>query len=76
MSQRSIECGDQSEEPYSLYIESYPAVQEGFTTYRIYVNMEDATDTFSAVYGDADEPFVYLFRRAHTTALTIAHGVP
>ena len=50
--------GDQSEEPYSLYIESYPAVQEGLTTYRIYVNMEDATDRMSAVYGNGQNPFV------------------
>ena len=50
--------GNQSEEPYSLFIESNPAVQQGLTTYRIYVNMVNATDHMSAVYGDAGTPLV------------------
>ena len=37
---------------YDLTIESFPAVQEGMTTYRFYVNMEDPTDRMSAVYGN------------------------
>ena len=37
---------------YSLYIESFPAVQEGLTTYRFHVNMQDATDRMNAVYGN------------------------
>ena len=37
---------------YDLSIESSPAVQEGLTTYRFYVNMADATDRMSAVYGN------------------------
>jgi hypothetical protein len=37
---------------FPLSVESYPAVQEGKTTYRFYVNMQDATDRMSAVYGN------------------------
>ena len=37
---------------FPLSVESYPAVQEGKTTYRFYVNMQDATDRVSAVYGN------------------------
>ena len=45
---------------YDLSIESSPAVQEGLTTYRFYVNMADATDRMSAVFGDeVDNLFVY-----------------
>ena len=42
---------------YPLSVESYPAVQEGLTTYRFYVNMQDPTDRMSAVYGNNDAPF-------------------
>ena len=42
--------------PYALTVESFPAVQEGLTTYRFYVNMEDATDRMSAVFGNNDWP--------------------
>ena len=37
---------------YGLTVESFPAVQEGLTTYRFYVNMENANDRMSAVYGN------------------------
>ena len=37
---------------YDLTVEPSPAVQEGLTTYRFYVNMADATDRMSAVYGN------------------------
>ena len=37
---------------YDLTVESFPAVQEGLTTYRFHVNMQDATDRMSAVYGN------------------------
>ena len=40
---------------YDLTIDSSPAVQEGLTTYRFYVNMQDATDRMSAVYGNNQE---------------------
>ena len=38
--------------PYYLTVEGFPAVQEGLTTYRFYVNMSDPTDRMSAVYGN------------------------
>jgi len=37
---------------YPLVVESYPAIQEGLTTYRFYVQMQDPTDRMSAVYGN------------------------
>ena len=44
---------------YPLSVESYPAVQEGLTTYRFYVNMSDATDRLTAVYGN-DQAGMYI----------------
>ena len=41
---------------YDLSVEASPAVQEGLTTYRFYVNMEDATDRMSAVFGNDQAP--------------------
>ena len=41
---------------YDLSVEASPAVQEGLTTYRFYVNMEDATDRMSAVFGNNEFP--------------------
>ena len=37
---------------YSLTVEAAPAVTEGLTTYRFYVNMADPTDRMSAVFGN------------------------
>ena len=37
---------------YSLTVESAPAVGAGGTVYRFYVDMEDATDRMSAVFGN------------------------
>ena len=37
---------------YSLTVEANPAVTAGLTTYRFYVEMEDPTDRFSAVFGN------------------------
>ena len=50
----SLIVGTSAVAQYDLTIESFPAVQEGLTTYRFYVNMEDATDRMSAVYGNSD----------------------
>ena len=44
---------------YDLTVEPSPAVQEGLTTYRFYVNMADATDRMSAVYGN-DEAGLFI----------------
>ena len=37
---------------YSLTVESAPAVGAGGTVYRFYVDMQDATDRMSAVFGN------------------------
>ena len=37
---------------YTLSVESSPAVTAGLTTYRFYVDMQDATDRMSAVFGN------------------------
>ncbi|MEY3010299.1 MAG: hypothetical protein RLZZ314_941, partial [Bacteroidota bacterium] len=39
---------------YTMTVEATDAVQAGLTTYRFYVNMNDATDRMSAVYGNND----------------------
>ena len=44
---------------YDLTVEPSPAVQEGLTTYRFYVNLADATDRMSAVYGN-DEAGLFI----------------
>ena len=36
---------------FSLTVEATPAVTEGLTQYRFYVNMNDASDRMSAVFG-------------------------
>ncbi len=41
---------------YSLSVTSVPAVQAGLTTYRVYVNTNDAADFVSAVYSNVDNP--------------------
>ena len=37
---------------YTLTVEAVPAVTAGLTTYRFYVDMQDATDRMSAVFGN------------------------
>ena len=37
---------------FSLTVEATPAVTEGMTQYRFYVNMNDASDRMSAVFGN------------------------
>ena len=37
---------------YPLTVEATPAVTAGLTTYRFYVDMQDATDRMSAVFGN------------------------
>ena len=53
-------CSDPSEEipPYSLVVEaSEPVNPANGTVYRFYVTAADSTDTFSAVYGNDNDPF-------------------
>ena len=42
----------ESHAQYTLSVEATPAVTEGLTTYRLSINMMDATDRLSAVYGN------------------------
>jgi hypothetical protein len=44
---------------YSLTVVSQPAVQSGLTTYRCYIDLEDATDRVSAIYGN-DEAGLFI----------------
>ena len=37
---------------YTMTVEATPAVTAGLTTYRFYVDMQDATDRMSAVFGN------------------------
>ena len=46
-----------SDDAYKLTVESYNVGALG-TTYRFYVNAEDATDKFSAVFGNNESPLV------------------
>ena len=46
-----------NDETYKLTVESYNVGALG-TTYRFYVNAEDATDKFSAVFGNDESPLV------------------
>ena len=41
-----------SAQEYSMTVEAMPSTQEGLTAYRFYINMLDATDRMSAVYGN------------------------
>ena len=40
---------------YTLSVEASSAVQSGAMTYRFYVNMENASDKLSAVYGNSED---------------------
>ena len=48
------DCGDDAP-AYTLSVEASAAVQPGAVTYRFYVNMVNATDKLSAVYGNNEE---------------------
>ena len=45
-----------AESAYTLSVDSFPAVQEGLTTYRVYVNTLSSTDRLSAVISNANNP--------------------
>ena len=52
-------CNCESSEPsYSLTVEAIPAIQPDLMRYRFLVNMADANDTFSAVFGGVDAPLM------------------
>ena len=53
------ECDDPSTAPaYSLTVEPSEATDPGLTRYRFYVDMMDASDTFSAVFGNSEQPLL------------------
>ena len=72
----SLIVGTSAVAQYDLTIESFPAVQEGLTTYRFYVNMEDATDRMSAVYGNSDAALSSIRLTVPSTAHLIQAGMP
>ena len=49
------DCGGDDAPAYTLSVEASAAVQPGAMTYRFYVNMVNATDKLSAVYGNNEE---------------------
>ena len=49
------DCGAPGVPAYTLAVEASAASQAGLTTYRFYVNMVNATDKLSAVYGNEEE---------------------
>ena len=49
------DCGSGDAPAYTLSVEASAAVQPGLMTYRFYVNMVDASDKLSAVYGNNEE---------------------
>ena len=52
-------CDDLSNDvEYNLTIEPSEATNPNFTRYRFYVNMMDADDTFSAVFGNSEQPLL------------------
>ena len=53
-------CGDAAGMPsmaYTLTIESYADAADGMTTYRAYVDLVNADDFLSSIYGNEDTPF-------------------
>ena len=47
-----------TEGEYKLVVEELAAVEEGGTVYRLYVEANDPTDKFSAIYGNDEQPLV------------------
>lgn len=44
--------------PYTLTVESSPAITAGYTRYRFYIDMQSATDRMSAIYGNNMDPLL------------------
>ena len=49
-------CQDDAGNVYSMTVEPSAATVDGLTRHRFYVNMLNADDTFSAVFGNAEHP--------------------
>ena len=53
-------CGDAAGMPsmaYTLTVEAYADASDGMTTYRAYVDLVNADDFLSSIYGNEDTPF-------------------
>ena len=47
----------QTNSAYTLTVEAYADASDGMTTYRVYVDLVNADDFLSAIYGNEDTPF-------------------
>ena len=50
-------CSDAALSGYTLTVEASEAVTEGLTRYRFYIDMVNASDRMSAVYGNIWNPW-------------------
>ena len=71
-----INATDSQGQEYSLTIEATSAVTEGLTTYRFYVDMNDATDRMSAVFGNDEYPLEFNAPEACSTVHSTRVGMP
>ena len=62
--------------PYTLTVESAPAVGAGGTVYRFYVDANDPTDKMSAVFGNDQAHLVIQAPGGISTVLTTQDGTP
>ena len=71
----TILFGTQATAQYTLTVEeSTPAVAAG-TTYRFYVDMTDATDRFSAIFGNNESPLELILPTERLTPVLMRVGV-
>ena len=69
-------CEDDAGNVYSMTVEPSAATVDGLTRHRFYVNMLNADDTFSAVFGNAEHPCKSMSPKAHTTLDSTPRGTP
>ena len=50
--------------PYTLTIESFPSTQEGLTSYRFYVGLQEAEDACFSVFGNQELPMWFSMSEA------------
>ena len=53
-----------SQSPYTLTIESFPSTQEGLTSYRFYVGLQEAEDACFSVFGNQELPMWFSMSEA------------
>lgn len=54
-----------SQSPYTLTIESFPSTQEGLTSYRFYVGLQEAEDACFSVFGNQELPMWFSMSEGH-----------